>query len=119
MKKSKTLILSLMLASLSFSYVSVNAYAGEVPMQGDDPTGNQDNPQKSPVEPPYVWQEGYSFTFDESCLGCTLRLVDESNTVVYTTVITSDTVVLPSTFSGNYELQVIRGIWCFYGFIEL
>jgi hypothetical protein len=26
---------------------------------------------------------------------------------------------VPSAFSGNYELQVIRGIWCFYGFIEL
>jgi len=114
MKKLAFLVFML-LGGASF----LSAAQVEISVKIDDDVPNVPGHSKSPVEPPYVWQEGYTFTFDESCLGCTLRLVDESDTVVYTTVITSDTVVLPSTFSGNYELQVIRGIWCFFGFIEL
>ena len=74
---------------------------------------------KTPVQPPYVWQDDYTLTFDDSCLGCDLRLVDENDNVVYTTVITSNTLVLPSYLSGEYELQIFSGIYCFYGYIEL
>ena len=70
-------------------------------------------------EIPEVDIEDYTLTFDDSCLGCELRLVDENDNVVYTTTITSNTLVLPSTLSGEYELQIISGIYCFYGYIEL
>ena len=110
-----------MMSLLPSSYVCVNVDAGVVPLQSgyNDPTTNQNDPYKSPVQPPFVWQEGYTFTFDDSCLGCELRLVDENDNVVYTTTITSNTLVLPSTLSGEYELQIISGIYCFYGYIEL
>ena len=106
---------------LPFIGVYVNAVAEVVPLQVGiyDPTYNQNNPQKTPVQPPYVWQDDYTLTFDDSCIGCELRLVDENDNVVYTTTITSNTLVLPSYLSGEYELQIISGIYCFYGFIEL
>ena len=95
--------------------------AGVVPLQVGifDPTYNQGNPNKTPILVPEVSIDDYVLTFDDSCLGCELRLVDENDNVVYTTTITSNTLVLPSYLSGEYELQIIRGIYCFYGYIEL
>lgn len=74
---------------------------------------------KSPVEAPEVYIENYTLTFDSSCHNCTLRIVNAENEVEYTTTITSDTLVLPSTLEGQYEIQIIQGEWCFYGDIEL
>ena len=50
-----------------------------------------------------------------------LYIKDEYETVVYSTVVTSATteVVLPSTLSGDYEIDLIWGNWCFWGYIEL
>jgi hypothetical protein len=74
---------------------------------------------KSPATSPEVTLDDHTLTFDESCSGCVLYLVNEDDEVEYTTVITSDTLVLPSTLEGQYEIQIIQGEWCFYGDIEL
>ena len=96
-------------------------YAARVDMsvKYDDYTPTLPPDNKSPILVPEVDIEDYTLTFDDSCLGCELRLVDENDNVVYTTTITSNTLVLPSTLSGEYELQIISGIYCFYGYIEL
>ena len=109
------------MAFLPFANVCVNAFAGEVPLQVriDDP--NEDKPPypKTPVLVPEVSIEDYTLTFDDACLGCELRLLDENGVLVYFSTITSSTLVLPSYLSGDYELQIIRGIYCFYGDISL
>lgn len=84
-----------------------------------DPTiGNNPFP-KSPVEEPEVYISDHALAFDESCGGCTLNIVNGNNEVEYTTIISSETIVLPSTLEGDYEIQIIRDNWCFYGLIEL
>ena len=95
-----------------------DAYAARVPLTYEDPT-NKPIPHKSPILIPEVDLEGFTLTFFDSCVGCTLRIVNTEDEVEYTTVITSDTLVLPSTLEGQYELQIIRDNWCFYGDIEL
>ena len=118
----KKLFLVLTVAALlPFSSVCVNALAGVVPLQVGyvDPTYGQTNPQKAPILIPEVRIEDYTLNFDASCLGCELRLLDEDGVLVYSTTITSGTLVLPSYLSGNYELQIIRGNFCFYGDISL
>ena len=96
-----------------------NAYAARVPLTYDDPHTPYHNPNKSPVQIPEVDLSGYTLTFFDSCVGCTLRIVNAEDEVEYTTIITSDTLVLPSTLVGQYELQIIRDNLCFYGDIEL
>ena len=52
--------------------------------------------------------------------GDTLELVDGNDEVAYSTVITSDTLVLPSTLSGGYQLRLIPndGSYIyFYGYV--
>lgn len=85
----------------------------------DDPTLGEHNPHRSSVSTPDVYIDGYTLTFDESCDECTLRIVNDEDEVEFTTVIMSNTVVLPSTLQGEYEIQIIRGNYCFYGDVEL
>ena len=104
---------------LSLSNLHVSAAPVEIDLQAGyiDPTDDQDNPHRSPILSPSVSIEDYTLSFDHSCLGCTLRLVDGSGDVAYTTVINGDTLVLPSTLSGEYELQILFDDCYFFGFV--
>lgn len=85
-----------------------------------DPT-NPDKPHKGPVLVPEVSLDDHTLYFYTPCDGYTLNLVDEYDVVVYTIVIPVGTTswVLPSTLSGEYELQLISGNYCFWGVIIL
>ena len=48
-----------------------------------------------------------------------LRLVNEDDEVVFTTIISSSTLILPSYLSGSYQLQIISNNYIFYGEITL
>ena len=78
-------------------------------------------PNRGPVLVPEVSIEGYTLFFGTPCDGSVLRLLDEDGFVVYSTVIPTGTTTLPlpTTLSGDYELQIIRDGWCFYGWIIL
>ena len=117
MNKNKLFLLAMLVMTL-LSLPSSDAYAARVPLTYVDPT-NKPIPHKSPILIPEVDLEGFTLTFFDSCVGCTLRIVNTEDEVEYTTVITSDTLVLPSTLEGQYEIQIIQGEWCFYGDIEL
>jgi len=116
-------MLVMMLTTLLSAHASTleNAISQMLQLQVryDDPVaGNLPFP-KSPVQVPEVYIDGYTLTFDTSCDGCTLRIVNAEDEVEYTTIITSSTLVLPATLEGNYEIQIVRDNWCFYGDIEL
>ena len=123
MTTKKIFLLSLAMALLPLSSVCVSALAGPVYLQVriEDPEHNQDNKNRTPVLIPEVSIEDCTLYFTTPCDGCTLRLVDEDGQVVYTTVIpdNADELDLPSYLSGDYELQIIRGNFCFYGDISL
>lgn len=86
-----------------------------------DPTGNIGGPHKGPVLIPEVSLDGHTLYFFTPCDGFTLNLVDENEVVVYTIVIPTGatSLVLPATLSGDFELQLISGNYCFWGWIGL
>lgn len=86
-----------------------------------DPTGNYEPPKKGPVLIPSVSLDDHTLYFATSCDGFTLRLLDEDDVVVYSTVIPTGTtsLVLPSYLSGEFEIQIIQGNIYFWGFIIL
>lgn len=116
-------ILVMLLAMFLLPSLQMMADPIEVPLQVgyDDPLFGQDNPHKNPTTPPIVSIDGYTLYFVTPCDGCLLRIVDELDNVVYSTVIPTGatSLVLPSSLSGNYELQIVSGIYCFYGDITL
>ena len=107
-------ILALVLAS---SFNGIMAAEIDLEVGIVDPTGSQE----PPVLVPSVSLEGYTLYFMTPCDGCTLRLLDEDDAVVFSTIIPTGTtsLVLPSYLSGEYEIQIIQGNIYFWGFILL
>ena len=106
-------MLLLALVTLTASAERVNLQAGKI----GQPSIGGENP-KSPVEAPIVDLDDHTLYFTTSCVGDTLQLV-QNGVVVYSTIITSDEVELPTTFEGEFELQIIHDNWLFYGDVEL
>lgn len=122
MQKRKLILLMLM-AMFLLPSVQVTANPVEVPLETgyNDPLGSQTNPHKAPVRVPSVSIDGSTIYFITPCDGCLLRIVDEFDNVVYSTVIPvgATSLVLPAYLSGDYELQIVTGIYYFYGDITL
>ena len=76
---------------------------------------------KSPIQPPTVYLDDYVLTFEADHPDYTLYIKDENGEVVYTTTVYSaqTQVTLPSTLSGDYEIELVMGYWVFTGFISL
>ena len=85
----------------------------------DMPVGNGYG--RPSIEVPLVYIDDYTLTFEAYHPDYTLIIKDEDGDVVYsTTVFSAQTqVVLPSTLSGNYEIQLVMGNWLFTGWINL
>ena len=112
---------------VSFPFSGVNAIATPPPQDidleigYDDPNLGNELP-RAPILIPHVSIEGYTLTFYTPCNGCALRLSDnETGNVIYSTVIPmgATSLVLPSYFTGDYKIEIIQGIYCFWGYIKL
>lgn len=124
MAKKRLLLFALMMALLPLSSLRVSAEnPDDIDLEAEyvDPDLDQNDYPRSPILIPHVGKDGYTLTFYTPCDGCTLRLLDESGNVVYTTVIPvgATTLVLPSYLSGEYRIEIIQGVFCFWGYIEL
>ena len=110
---------------ISAVLISTCAFAQEiVPLElsGDDNTISLGNGHpKSPVQVPTVYIEDYTLSFEVCHPDYVLNIKDEDGEVVYTTTVYSaqTQVVLPSTLSGDYEIELVMGNWLFTGFILL
>lgn len=118
--KKLVLFLSLFVVAVVGS-ANVQRVCEQVDLTGEiiDPTVEGEPIEKGPMLVPSVSLEGYTLSFITPCNGCTLRLLDENDNVVYTTVISSSTLVLPSTLSGEYKIEIISGNYLFWGYIYL
>lgn len=118
--KKRLLLLLLMMALMPLSHYvmaqTINFKVGYV-----DPQNPFEEDHRSPVLIPEVEIEGYTLFFTTPCDGCVLRLLDENDDVVYSSVIPSGStsLVLPSYLSGEYEIQIIQGNLCFWGYLSL
>ena len=117
----KNLIIALMAFVPSCFCMAQTTMPVELQTSEIDPTQNHGGTPKSPITPPSISLGDHTLYFDTPCDGCTLNIVDSNDTVVYTTVIPTGTtsLVLPATLSGEYELQIIRAGYLFYGTIDL
>ena len=86
-----------------------------------DPSVPVRNIKRSPVRVPSLSILDHTLYFASSCDGCTLRLVNEDGDVEYSIEIPENTsvITLPFYLSGEYELQILRGNYCFFGYVEL
>lgn len=123
MVKKRILLFLMIMALLPLSSLRMSANNPddiELEVGYVDPNSGQEHP-RTPILIPHVGIDGYTLTFYTPCDGCTLRLLDGNGNVVYSTVIPVGTTthVLPSYLSGEYKIEIIQGIYCFWGYVEL
>ena len=114
----------LLISSLFILLMSANAMSREVVpftvhYEDEQPVGN--GYPRTPIEVPLVYIEDYILTFEAYHPEYVLNLKDENGTVVYSTIVysTQTQVVLPSTLSGDYKVNLVMGNWLFTGWINL
>ena len=91
-----------------------------VSINDDEQPGGNGYP-KTPITAPTVYIDDYTLLFEASHPEYVLYIKDEDDNVVYSTVVSSTQtqVVLPSTLSGNYQIELVMGYWLFKGLITL
>ena len=86
-----------------------------------DPKAVGNGNPRGPIEAPTIYIEDYSLSFEANHPDYVLYIKDEDGDVVYTTTVYSAVtlVPLPSTLSGDYEIELVYGGWIFTGNISL
>ena len=111
----------------NFSLIALALFAA-IPISSQDvivqPTINPDNGNgdnsRSPILVPVLYIDGYTLTAGNGTLGSTIPLLDEDGEVVFSTfVYIEGDIELPTTLSGTYTIQVLRGSQTFEGEITL
>ena len=115
----------LLLMIASAFMLSTNLWAWElVPLSvyiDDDEKPIGHYTPKTPIETPKVYIEDYTLSFGINHPEYVLNIKDENGQEVYTTTVfsTQSNVILPSTLSGNYEINLVMSNWSFNGWINL
>lgn len=123
--KNHVLLLAILIAFINFKANAMECSDGgmrvELTVKKVDDTILNDRP-RTPIHIPDIYfdEENRSLLFDESFNGCTLVLFSEKeDESAFSTVIVGNTVVLPSSLSGEYKLCIIKGNFVFEGIIVL
>ena len=116
--KLKTLFIAFAaLFAVTTSYAATSAedpliLVPTIPTHGGHP--------RSPILTPVFYLDGYTLTAADNTLGSTVMLLDEDDNVVFTTYVSIEgDIQLPTTLSGTYTIEVVRGGITFIGEIEL
>ena len=84
--------------------------------------GKESKPiSRAPMRKPSLFIDGYLLQIDRPCNGDIIRLVDENGNIQYSSVVdtNSNKISLPGYLTGTFEIQLIWGNFCFYGYIDL
>ena len=82
-------------------------------------TPTDGDPARSPILTPVFYLDGYTLTAADNTIGSTVELLDANDNVVFTTYVSIEgDIQLPTTLSGTYTIEVVRGGITFIGEIE-
>lgn len=126
-QKRTTFILAVMIAYFLTlgGVLSANASGFEVQIEfslaGVDDEPMEPDHGKGSVLMPTVWQDGYLLDFHGTHDDYVLRIVDATNTVVYSMAVPSyqTQLWLPTYLVGTYRIELLTDDWLFYGAITL
>ena len=106
---------------LSMSLLNMSLWADEIKFKHILSTDTHN--RRMPAHAPTAFIEDHTITFDSSCIGSTITLLQDDIIIYSATVEENDDmegeVVLPDYLTGVFELQLERGSITFVGEIEL
>jgi len=121
LKKLLLLTVSLLwVTTMSAQHAPVTQYV-QLQVGYFDPYGGLESGSRGPEDPLTIGLEDHTLYMSNVDFDVTLQLTDVNDNVVYTTFVAANTstVVLPSTLTGEYKIELIDDERCFWGFIEL
>lgn len=115
----KLLFLSLFILFMNVTAMAWDPISFTVSYDDEQPIGN--GYPKTPITAPKVYIDDYTLLFEANHPEYVLNIKDEDDNVVYTTTVYSSQtqVILPSTLSGDYQIELVMGYWLFTGWINL
>lgn len=121
--KNYILIFAFLFCATSATTADDIQYAGtQIPLiiYKNSNSGNSERP-RTPVRPPIVYQIEQTLYFYSECENSVVEIKDENGESVHNTVVTdvAESLTLPESFSGTYEIRIIRGNITFSGHIVL
>ncbi len=119
MKRELSTILTVALFLFCASLVNAQSIVPLEPEIIDNQGNDSGDDPKGPILIPTVYYEDYVLTFDSSCIGCTIELVQDDEVVFTGVVDTNGEVEIPETLVGLVELRIRRGGITFVGEFEI
>ena len=113
---------SILCASIFLSPQIIAQEVGEEEIEfGIDDTPSGTPIGKTPILVPTAWLNGHIVDFHGTHADYVLRIVDSTNTVVYSTPVPSSQtqVWLPTYLVGIYRIELLWNGYIFYGYITL
>lgn len=115
----KILIAIMLLFSTNIGFVQADEPVILNP-RGKNEGHDQGDKHRSPFVIPEVLIEGHTLSFEESCIGCSITIIDENENTVFSAIVGEEgIVILPDSLVGTFVLELERGSITFEGEIEL
>ena len=99
--------------SISCIIYSISEEEKPLPLKAKDLDPENDGEPDRRTLIPEVTLQGNTLHFITPCNGCTFRLVQDNN-ISYEIEIIGNTLTIPTTFTGIYELQIVSVDTIFY-----
>lgn len=120
----KRLFIILGFISLLFNYpINAKEIKEEIELhvRNYDPSIGHKPINRAPIRKPSLSIDGNLLQINRACDGDIIQLVDENGDIQYSYVVNanSNQISLPNYLTGTFEIQLIRGRFCFYGYVEL
>ena len=126
MKKKILTIAAILCMAFAAPVYAENGEQIDLQVSYDQSNTQHIGPRKAPPrvpqnQIPVVFLNGHTLQFTTPCDGATLQFLDEEGFVVYAVTVPTGatTMQLPGDLEGEFELQIIRGKYCFHGGSEL
>ena len=76
-------------------------------------------PPRAPMRVPSLYIEDHTLSFSSACVGYTLELIQDGETVYSFCISDTDDLVLPDYLCGQFEIRLVGTSFTFVGEIEL
>lgn len=77
------------------------------------------DPPRAPIRVPSLYIEDHTLSFSSACVGYTLELIQDGETVYSFSITDTDDLVLPDYLCGQFEIRLVGASFTFVGEIEL
>lgn len=74
---------------------------------------------RAPIRIPSLYIEDHTLSFSSACVGYTLELIQDGETVYSISITDTDDLVLPDYLCGQFEIRLVGASFTFVGEIEL